>query len=366
MGVNVKKVGPNKYFLNVRVRRPGGEDRVRETFEGTKVEAEARYVQLRQQILESRALATRFETFGDVLRFYEEKRGGFSYKDKSAISILEKDLGEIPLTAFPARLEAYLNHLRRFACERTGKPYSNASINRRMTLVRAAFNTAVTMEMLDRNPITPARFPKLKEIPRDASLAPEAINVLLNVMEEHAPHLIPVTRFALQVPCRKSELVKMRKEDLDLINNAIRVRNGTTKNDMGIWKPIPPDMLGYFRNLPAGCPYLFYRVNGGTFHPLGDFKKAWTTCRKRAGIGDYHWHDTRAQAATDLIDNGTPERVVMQIAGWKTDMLGRRYYNRDGKKALGLARFSPGVRTLAADTQGGSTVQEAENTRKAS
>ena len=129
--------------------------------------------------------------------------------------------------------------------------------------------------------------------------------------------------------------------------------------------PIPTSMLGYFRNLPSGCPYLFYRVKGGTFHPLGAFKKAWTTCRKRSGIGDYHWHDTRAQAATDLIDNGTPERVVMQIAGWKTDMLGRRYYNRDGKKALGLARFSPGVRTLTADTQGGTTGQEALSTGKA-
>jgi integrase len=359
MGVNVKKIGPNRFFINVRVRRPGGEDRIRETFEGTKVEAEARYVQLRQQILESRALRTRFETFGDLLRFYEEKRGGFSYKDKCTISVLDKDLGEIPLPAFPARLEGYIAHLRRFPSKRTGKPYSNASINRTMTLIRAAFNTAVSVELLERNPITLARFPKLKEVPRDAALSPQAVRALLNVMEKQAPHLVPITRFALQVPCRKSELVKMRKEDLDLFSNAIRVRNGTTKNDMGIWKPIPPDMIGYFRSLPAECPYLFFRFKGGRYHPLGDFKKSWTTCRRLAGIGDYHWHDTRAQAATDLIDNGTPERVVMQIAGWKTDMLGRRYYNRDGKKALSLARFSPGVRTLAADTQGGAALQEA-------
>jgi hypothetical protein len=41
----------------------------------------------------------------------------------------------------------------------------------------------------------------------------------------------------------------------------------------------------------------------------------------------------------------------MLVAGWKTDMLGKRYYNRDGKKALGLVRFSNEVRTLSADTQ---------------
>ncbi len=53
MGINIRKVGPNKYFLNVRVRRPGGEDRIRETFEGTKVEAEERYIQIRKEVLEA-------------------------------------------------------------------------------------------------------------------------------------------------------------------------------------------------------------------------------------------------------------------------------------------------------------------------
>src|SRR5687768_2828749 len=131
MGVNVKKLGPNKYFINVRVRRPtGGEDRIRETFAGTKVEAEARYIQLRKQVVDSRATKARFEIFGDLLRFYEEKRGGFSYKDKSAISILDRDLGNIPLGIFPARLEAYIANQRKSPCRKTGKPYSNASINR--------------------------------------------------------------------------------------------------------------------------------------------------------------------------------------------------------------------------------------------
>jgi integrase len=267
MGVNVKKVSPNKYFINVRVRRPtGGEDRIRETFAGTKVEAEARYSQLRKQLKDSRPTQVHFESFADLLRFYEEKRGGFSYKDKSALSILEKDLGNVPLAGFPARLEAYIAHQRKFPCKRTGKPYSNASINRNVAMIRAAFNSAVVMELLEKNPISVARFPKLKEVPRDAALSPEAIRSLLNVMEKHAPHLLPMTRFALQVPCRKSELVNMRREDLDLFNNAIRVRNGTTKNDLGIWKPIPPDMVHYFRNLPVECPYLFYRMESGAYH----------------------------------------------------------------------------------------------------
>ena len=44
-------------------------------------------------------------------------------------------------------------------------------------------------------------------------------------------------------------------------------------------------------------------------------------------------------AATALIDNGTPEQVVMTVANWKTNML-RTYYHREPKSALNLVRFN--------------------------
>jgi integrase len=71
---------------------------------------------------------------------------------------------------------------------------------------------------------------------------------------------------------------------------------------------------------------------------LGDFKTAWKRCLRLAGIRDFHFHDTRHISASNLLDNGTPEQVVMQVAGWKTNML-RTYYHRSGKKALDLVRF---------------------------
>ncbi len=154
-----------------------------------------------------------------------------------------------------------------------------------------------------------------------------------------APHLKAVVRFALQVPCRKSELVGMTVDDLDLFNNVIRVRNGETKNGAGLWKPIPPDMREYFRSIPVGCKYLFYRQDKNGYHSLGDFKKAWKRCLNIAGVNNFRFHDTRHCSASMLVDNGTPEQVVMSIAGWKTNML-RVYYNREPKKTLDLVRFT--------------------------
>ena len=125
----------------------------------------------------------------------------------------------------------------------------------------------------------------------------------------------------------------MTKADLDLINGAIRVKAEISKNDRGCWKPIPPNMLHYFQTLPKETEYLFYRAvednkSGEVkYFGLGSFHSAWYRCLKLAGLTGLRFHDTRHMAATSLIDNGTPEQVVMTVANWKTNML-RNYYHR--------------------------------------
>lgn len=102
---------------------------------------------------------------------------------------------------------------------------------------------------------------------------------------------------------------------------AIRIRNGKTKTDKGCWKPIPPDMIEYFKNIPKDCPYLFYRPEMGKdgamkYYPLGDFKKAWSNVLKAAGISDFHFHDAQHLAATDMVNAGNADRAVSDIARW--------------------------------------------------
>ena len=59
-----------------------------------------------------------------------------------------------------------------------------------------------------------------------------------------------------------------------------------------------------------------------------------------AGIGDFHFHDLRHISATEMVDAGTPERVVREIANWKTDML-NRYYHLSSKRILESVQFKP-------------------------
>ena len=105
-------------------------------------------------------------------------------------------------------------------------------------------------------------------------------------------------------------------------------------------------MAEYFENIPQECPYLFYRPETGKdgvvkYHPLGDFKKAWSNVLHAAGITDFHFHDGRHISATDMVNAGTPERVVSDIAGWSagSQMLSR-YYHRGGLDSVRSAVFA--------------------------
>ncbi len=343
MGLNIRKMGVNEWRLDVRIRKAGQEIRRRETFHGTKTEASERYVALKRELREGKATQApqNLNLFRDVLSLYFQRRETLGGVDNARYKKLDTDLGDVPLIAFADRLEAYFRFLRTSPSTATGRPLTNASVNRHLAMIRTAFNLAVDLGHLDKNPITKARFPMLREVPRDRVLSDEETLRLLNTIEKHAPHILPLCRYALQVPCRRSELVNMRREDLDLVSNSIRVRNGTTKNDRGCDKPIPPDMVAYFRSLPQACPYLFYRIEGGKYLPLGGFYKSWQKCLRLSGIADFRLHDTRHMAATALLDNGTPEQAVLTVAGWKTNMI-RTYYHRDGKKSLNLVKFGPG------------------------
>jgi integrase len=312
------------------------------TTTGSKEQAKDLHTQLKIELREGKVsaecslIATKIpSTFGELLDRYKDGRQ-FSKDHERKIERLREALGEVPPNVFPDRFRTYINLY--------GRDKSGSAVNRFIEIARAAYNVAVGLDIIDKNPITKWAFPKRKEVPRDVVLSPEQELELLNVIDQMHPHLGPVIRFALQVPCRRSELVNMTRADLDLLNNSIRVRNGTTKNDRGVWKPIPPNMVGYFRSLPSDCHWLFYRTTGGRrgvpieYHSIGDFKKAWDTVRREAGVPFLRVHDTRHMSATAMVNAGTPTEVVNQVAGWRTDML-KRYYNRNPQKALDLVRF---------------------------
>ncbi len=347
--MGITKLAPNHFFIKARHKTNGEDRREQLHFTGTKAQAEEKYLEILRRLRREKKPA---QAFGDLLAAYCESRGGvIPRSQRSIFEDLARDLGGVDLAAIGDKLQEYAGILRRLPSKTTGRKLSAASLNRRRAMVAASLNLAVELKIIPHSPLNAAVWPKENEVPRDRFLSHVESTALLNAISMSAPHLLPVTQFALQVPCRKAELVSMTRADLDLFHNAIRVHNGTTKNEAGAWKPIPPNMVPYFRSIPADCPYLFYRMERGQYAPLGDFKRSWATAKRIAGIQNLRFHDTRHISATALVDAGTPERAVMDIAGWRTNMLST-YYSSSSKKALSLVKFGNGSGNTGATFEG--------------
>jgi len=343
--MSVKKVGINKWRIVVSVRVKGKPYPVvrKETFTGTKTEAECRKADIVRELKSGGSLTqhnSSIRTFRDAVKIYAEKlrmEGKLSPSHERKIIRIEKDLGHIRVEAFAEYFESYRRHLINTPTV-GGKKRRPATINRPTEIVRAVFNHLVALERVLKNPITKIRFPKIKEESRKRYLTQGERLALFNAIEQHRPHILPIIAFMIMVPCRVSELTTAKRLQYCHFDRTIFIP--TSKADISIVKPIPPPLYGYFDSLPEGCGWLFYRVDeAGKYHPIF-LRKAWLFCLKIAGIADFRIHDLRHMAVTDMLKAGNLREFVALVAGWKsTDMI-NNYFDQDQRQAASGVTFN--------------------------
>jgi integrase len=71
---------------------------------------------------------------------------------------------------------------------------------------------------------------------------------------------------------------------------------------------------------------------------MGGYSKGWKSLVERAGLTGLHYHDLRRTAARNMIRAGVPERVVMEICGWRTRSMLDRYNIVDETDLANAAR----------------------------
>jgi integrase len=153
------------------------------------------------------------------------------------------------------------------------------------------------------------------------------------VCQHLQPELGALATVAILTGWRKWELLSRQWRHVDFTAGWLRLEPEETKNRDGRMFPLIPELRAVLetqrgrveamqRAMGRVIPWVFVRDDG---RPVGDFKKAWRTAKRRAGVPGHVFHDFRRTAVRNLIRAGIPETVAMKLTGHRTRSVFTRY-----------------------------------------
>lgn len=180
------------------------------------------------------------------------------------------------------------------------------------------------------NPVSNIRKPSPGE-GRDRRLSANEQEELLKHVDAHSnPMLGWIVRIAIETGMRSSELLTLRRNQVDLVRRIIRLSD--TKNDSARTVPLTMRATEQFRIAlanpirPIDTDLIFFGEPGrdGKRRPYS-FHTQWGAVRKKAGMPDLHFHDLRHEAVSRLVEAGLADQEVAAISGHKSMQMLKRY-----------------------------------------
>jgi len=315
-----------KYYANGRP--------VREST-GTEKEAEARrFLKEREgrvaagQPILPRVDRIRYEEAAQDLRHYYQTTGARDIKEAETrlrhldLFFAQRRFGTIETTL-----------ITKYVAKRQGDGAQNGTINRELATLSRMLKLAYENGKLVRLPV----IHKPRENgPRQGFFEDDQYRALRR-------HLAPDLQAALAIAFAfgwrmQSEVLTLERRQLDLEAGTLRLETGTTKNDEGRLVYLPPDLKAQLavqlervraleRELGRIIPSLFPHLSGPyQGQRRRDFRRAWMTARRKAGLPGKLRHDLRRTAVRNMVNKGISERVAMTVTGHKTRAVFDRYH----------------------------------------
>jgi len=217
--------------------------------------------------------------------------------------------------------------IREYVTKRQEEKAKNATINRELALLKRAFSLGMEAGKLTAKP-------KIRMLREDNVRTGFFEPAQFEGVRGHLPEALQaVVTFAHVTGWRtQSEVLPLQWRQVDFTAGRVRLDPGTTKNGDGRVFPMTRELRTLLlaqreysdaiqRKTERIIPYVFHR-NG---RRILLFYKAWRNTCKAAGCPDRILHDFRRTAVRNLVRNGIPERVAMQMTGHKTRSVFDRY-----------------------------------------
>lgn len=253
------------------------------------------------------------------------------HKPKNAINTRrhlewwKKELGKYAIAAIRPRLIQEKCEKLRSETGVQGKKRSNSTVVRYLASLSHLFTIAQKeWDYVSENPIRNISKPP-ENPPRERYLTKEECGrVQAACQESRCPVLFTIFTIALTTGMRYSEILNLRKSDVDLFEEVIKLK--TSKNGRPRHIPLKGTALNLtakIHGLTNGSELLFPAPHDPC-KPY-DIRTAWDAAVKRAEIKDFHFHDIRHSTASHLIMQGKGIHDVAELLGHKDLQSTKRY-----------------------------------------
>lgn len=266
---------------------------------------------------------------------------------------VEPELGTVPINAItPSRVRSWHGGL-----VRTAPP---TPTRQAYSLLRAMLNTAVTDEVLLRNPCVIRGAGVSRHAERPVASIPQ-VNELAAAMPPRYRALVLTAAWS---GARWGELVALTRDRLDLLHatmtidrQQVELRDGTLlvdspKTAAGVRTVhLPPHLLPELQQhldtfVPRDCPLIFPNSKGEPIR-RGSFQSVWVAARNRAGLPQLRFHDLRHTGNTLAAATGASTKELMSRMGHASMRAALIYQHatsdRDAVIAAALSELAAGA-----------------------
>ncbi len=251
-----------------------------------------------QDPVEERRQRRKTITFGDLEKLYKERHAVHKKSAIDDIGMLEKWLSDWR----PRRLNTITRADVTTKHAEIGAAGHTTRANRMVALVRTMFNLAFDWgHHPGPNPASRIKF--FKEVKRDRFVKPDELPRLWKALQnEPNPYVRGAFFIGLLTGARRSEVLGMQWEDLDLVQGLWRIPD--TKAGRPHTLPLPRLVVDELLKLPRldANPYVFCGRWGRK--NLNNVSKPWLRIRKEAGLDDVRLHDLRRTLGSWLVAAG--------------------------------------------------------------
>jgi integrase len=368
------------YQLVVEIARDheGRRRAVRETFRGTKRDAEKRLAQLIVDVEAGRVGVARASTVAELAGAWWDAHSGrlspttrIGYRgvlDRYIIPTFgRRKIDKVK----PAELDRWYAELANGTAPVSRVPLSFSTIRNVHTVLSGMFRAAVRWEWLAASPVQRAQAPTARPATFHAP-EPHEVARALAAAEESDLELFTFLRFSAAVGTRRGETCALRWCDLDLDAGEVMIRQSIAPDDTNPRAVVVKDTKTHARarlalddvtvgvldahrgrcvERAAECDavladnsFVFSPVvNGSTPWNPGHFTSRWERLRERIGLEHVRLHDWRHYHGTELAAAGVPMTIVrdrLRHSNLRTTSIyahGRRALDRAAADAIAKA-----------------------------